>query len=107
MTSPLRRKRQTTLLNTRVRSRSKPGPRGLRLLASNRTGQFHRLTARLGLGLLVVFTASVVASAAIAADERSTVDSAWSTADHSNGGHLRWRPFRPSQASQSAADTEM
>jgi hypothetical protein len=54
----------------------------------------------MGLGLLAIAAASLGASAAGAADEPSSLDAAWSATDHSNGGHLHWRPSRSSHAPQ-------
>jgi hypothetical protein len=57
------------------------------------------------LGLLAAVAVGLVASAAAAADEPPPNDSAWLSADHSGGGHLRWRPSRPTQASQSSGES--
>ena len=66
MTSPLRRKRQTTLLNTKVRSRSRLRRRIAALFGFRRPSQ---------LGLLVAVVASLIASVANAADELAPIDS--------------------------------
>src|SRR5260221_14610325 len=87
MTSPLRRKRQTTPLNTKVRSRSKLRRRIAALFAFRRASR---------LGLLAAVAVSLVASAATAADESSAVDSAWL----SGGGRLHWRAPPPPQGSR-------
>src|ERR1700676_55730 len=98
MTSPLRRKRQITLLNTKFRSRSKLRWRIAVLFACCRVSRFPGFAS--GLGLLAAVAVGLVASAAAAADEPAPNDSASLSADHSAGGHLHWRPSRSAQASR-------